>query len=513
LRQLIIGLLLVVALVGGSLGPSLRPSRTVLASTAVPPTSNPIAVSRIGLSTAVLGGTADDKPAAIAMDASGSAYVVGTTSSPDLPTTPGALRQTVGKAGIFIAKIRADGATLEYLAIVGGSGVDEARAVAVDGEGSAYVAGFTNSSDFPVSTSAFTTAAPGGGSFTSLDGKDAFVLKMSPDGSRLTYATYLGGTDGESASGIALGIDGSAYVVGSTSSPDFPVTEGAAISVLQNGRNGFVTKLSPDGSKLIYSTFLGGAGGLVQVANGIAVDSAGAAVVVGNTNARCKEQGSIVKLRPEGTAFELSTCLGGGSESYPTAVALDSAGGIYVSGTTFSRDLATDGAFSTTYRGGNEVFIGKLKANSPDIEYVTYLGGSGRTSSTARGDEVAGMAVDGLGNVTVVGHTNSPDFPTTPDAIATSLEPGRSGYLAKLSPDGARLVYGTFLDVGIVRAVAVDGRGSAVVVGARYHQDPSSIDGNMLAGSGGMDDVVMVTLAFDDIRLRTGQASRPARQQ
>jgi uncharacterized repeat protein (TIGR01451 family) len=225
----------------------------------------------------VLGGANDDRASGIAVGADGSAYVTGTTASPDFPTANAFQATLNGGSDAFVLKLDPAGAHLTYSTFLGGSGTDQGAAIAVGQGGEAYVTGLTTTSDFPLKNA--TQPTPGDVSFSG----DAFVTKLSADGGSLVYSTYLGGSSLDQGLGIAVGADGSAYVAGLTDSTDFPVLNapsGARPAPFGNG-DAFVSKLSPNGSAIQFSTYLGGSNS--DQANGIAVDSRGAAYVVGNT--------------------------------------------------------------------------------------------------------------------------------------------------------------------------------------------------------------------------------------
>jgi hypothetical protein len=196
-----------------------------------------------------LGGTYYDYAAAIAVDASGNAYITGETTSHDFPTTPVAFQDTLrGYSDAFFTKLNPAGSALLYSTYLGGSSEDGGRGIAVDASRNVYVTGYTHSSDFPSTSGAFQTSNSGGAS-------DVFVSKLNAAGTALIYSTYLGGSAGEGASAIVIDASGSAYVTGYTNSSDFPTTPGA----FQTTRGGaFVTKLYAAGSALLYSTYLGG---------------------------------------------------------------------------------------------------------------------------------------------------------------------------------------------------------------------------------------------------------------
>jgi len=242
--------------------------------------------SSLGYST-YLGGSSFDEGLSIAVDANGAACVSGVTGSSDFPTTPGAFQTTYG-GGIqdsFISKLDASGSELVYSTFLGGSNIDCFRTVcpiAVDANGSAYVAGNTMSTDFPTTPGAFQTSYRGG--FT-----DVFVVKLDASGSGLVYSTFLGGGGTDQGIGIAIDMSGSAYVTGSTDSTDFPITPGAFQKTWGGDNCGlypcpdaFLTKLNATGSALLYSTYLGG--NYDDYGEGIAVDGSGVAYITGWTH-------------------------------------------------------------------------------------------------------------------------------------------------------------------------------------------------------------------------------------
>lgn len=223
-----------------------------------------------------LGGTSTDLGTGIAIDGAGRAYVTGLTFSIDFPTTAGAYDTSRdGFYDAFVTKLDAAGANLAYSTYVGGNNSDYSQDIAVDTSGSAYVTGYTESTNFPTTSGAYDSSWNGGG-------LDVFVTKLNVAGSNLAYSTYLGGNDGDLAQGIAVDVTGSAYVAGHTFSSDFPTTAGAYDTSWNNSGDAFVTKFSPTGSFLAQSTFLGGTN--LDVGVGIAVDVNGDAYVVGYTS-------------------------------------------------------------------------------------------------------------------------------------------------------------------------------------------------------------------------------------
>jgi uncharacterized repeat protein (TIGR01451 family) len=234
-----------------------------------------------------LGGSGDDIGYGVAIDASGNAYVTGSTGSTDFPTTPGAFQGTLQGGSLpgdaFVTKLNPTGTALVYSTYLGGASADQANAIAVDSLGSAYVAGYTTSPDFPTTAGAFQTIYGGGGTPYG----DAFVTKLNLTGGALAYSTFLGGANADTANGIKVDDSGNAYVAGITRSSNFPTTAGA-FQTTYGGLSGFyplgdafATKLNTNATALVYSTFLGGAGD--DGAFGIDLSPAGEVYLTGTT--------------------------------------------------------------------------------------------------------------------------------------------------------------------------------------------------------------------------------------
>jgi Beta-propeller repeat len=442
--------------------------------------TRPLVIDPVLTYSAVLPG---GRATALAIDASGNAYVTGTTDSADFPTTPGAFQTTPGgppscfNADIcgdaFVSKLNAFGSALVYSTYLGGSGYDGANGIAVDASGNAYLTGQTWSPDFPTTVGAFQTTYGGGG--------DAFISKLNAAGSDLAYSTYLGGGDADAGSGIAIDASGKAYVTGATSSSNFPTTPGAFQTTYGGNGDAFVTKLNATGSALPYSTYLGGSGG--DGASGIAVDPWGRAYVTGGAGAGFPTTpgafqtpgggGFVTKLNPTGSALVYSTSSIGGF-----AIALDGAGNAYLTGGTWSSNFpTTPGAFQTTQQGEEDAFVSKLDASGSALLYSTRLDGT-------MDSEGSGIGVDASGNAYVTGVTISADFPTTPGAFQTTFiwytggECGFSlcwhAFVTKLNAAGSGLLYSTYLegsywDSG--KGLTVDASGSAYVTGSTGSPD------------------------------------------
>jgi len=378
---------------------------------------------------------------------------------------------------------------LFYSTYLGGSAVDHASQIAVDGSGNAYVTGVAASTDFPTTAGAAQTAFAG-------PFADAFVTKFDPTGS-VVYSTYLGGSDNDNGFGIAIDAAGNAYITGQTNSGTFPTTAGALRTTLGSNGMAFVTKLSPTGSALMYSTYLGGSGG--DTGFGIAVDVAGNAYVTGTTestdfpttpgafqpfNPAGGFRSFVAKLNPLGTGLLYATYLGGTGTDRAFSIAVDTTGNAYVTGDTTSTDFpTTPGTVQPVYPGiGGHMhaFVIQLNALGSAPVYSTYLGGGGGN------DQGLGVAVDGGGNAYVVGQAGSSDFPTTPGAFQLALRGAADGFVTKLNSSGSALIYSTYLggsDVDSVNGIAVDAAGNAYLTGNTASNDFPTTAGAFPAGN------------------------------
>ncbi|MFX0205459.1 MAG: SBBP repeat-containing protein [Candidatus Hodarchaeota archaeon] len=288
----------------------------------------------------------------------------------------------------------------------------------------------------------------------------------------LVYSTYLGGSDYDcdGCRGIAVDLEGAAYVTGWTYSDDFP-TQNPIQGTNAGLSDIFITKVSSSGSELVYSTYLGGY--YSDEGWGIAVDSQGAAYVAGSTSSddfpiQNPLQGSrvvgddifITKVSSSGSELVYSTYLGGSGHDYGRGIAVDSQGAAYVTGWTSSADFPIQNPIQGTNAGPYDVFIAKLSSSGAALVYSTYLGGSER-------DWGMSIAVDSQGAAYVTGWTDSADFPTQ-NPIQGSNAAGNDIFITKVNSSGSELVYSTYLggsgsDDG--RVIAVDLQGAAYVTG------------------------------------------------
>ncbi len=376
-----------------------------------------------------IGGSGADQINGMAVDPAGNVVVVGATSSSDMPFTRAVQASLRGPQDAFIAKLNASGTSLTFGTYFGGSGTDTGVAVALDISGNIYVTGNTSSSDFPT-LNAFQPIRPGQ--------QDAFVFKLDATGSTLFFSTFLGGSNNDTAMGIAVDGTGSAYVAGGTQSGNFPVAA-AFRSSLPGQQAAFLTKLASDGRSLVYSTFLGGNGGGMltpESATGVAVDSAGEACVTGVTSssnfpvlnayqssAAWGTHGFLTKFNAAGNGLAFSTYLGGSGRDWPMSVAVN-AEGIFVGGYTSSSDFPVLNAVQQSNAGMYDAFATEFDATG-NLVFSTYLGGGGT-------DSVNAIAADVSGNIVVAGNTMSSNFPLQ-NPLQSSDADGYSAFVSKIA--------------------------------------------------------------------------------
>ena len=431
-----------------------------------------------------LGASGRDDLRSIAVDDAGSVYVVGHTGSMDFPVTAGAFNVTYGGGffDVFVAKFRPGGDQLVWATYLGGSGEEYGLSIGVDAGGSVYVTGYTTSADFP------TRAA--------LDAEwnstDAFVTKLSPSGDALVFSTFLGGTGEDAGQALAVGSDGSVFVVGITGSLDFPTTASAPNRTHNGGFfDGFVAKLDPTGASLAYATYLGGA--QIESAVAVAIDAAGAAYVTGGTispnfittpgayDRQYNDLGPIplgdaylTKVNALGTAYAFSTFLGGAAADAGWGVQVDGAGRAYVTGYTESSNFpTTPGAMNETYLGGGDAFVTAFSTMGAMLAQSTFLGGTGS-------DQAFALRLDALDHPYVAGITTSTDFPVTSDAPNGTSRGGRDAFLAYLNTTLDVLTFGTYFGGSgsdDLYALAIDPYGHAYLGGLTLSTDLPTTSG------------------------------------
>ena len=471
------------------------------------------------LAATFVGGSGTDFISALALDSAGNVYVAGETDSIDFPgigpgSADGTLSPVLPDGAVsdgFVAKLNSDLSSILAATFLGGSSLsqpaiplDHIFALVLDNTGSVYVAGETNSIDFP---------GIGPGSADSiLAGTEGFVAKLNSDLSSILAATFLGGSDVDKVVALALDNTGNVYVAGGTDSSDFPgIGPGSADGTFVGGQRihsgvseGFVAKLSSDLSSILAATFMGGSG--EDRATVLALDSSGIIYVAGETEAidfpgvgpgsadstlAGPTEGFVAKLDRDLRSILKATFLGGSSNlDLPFAIALDNRGDVYVAGFTASSDFPgiDAGSADSTFAGPDEGFVAKLNSDLSSILAATFLGGGSVFS-----DNVGALVLDSTGNVYAAGNTGSSDFPGIDAGSADSTFAGPDeGFVAKLNSDLSSILAATFLggsgseSAGVL---ALDNTGNVYVAGNTDSLDfpgigPGSADSNARSGEG-----------------------------
>ena len=388
----------------------------------------------------------NDSAFALAVDGSGNAYVTGFTYSTNFPVTPGAYKTVYSgsAAEAFVTKLNPTGSALVYSTFLGGSDMEFAYGVGVDAQGRATVTGHTRSTNFPT-LNAFQSTCSG---CTASSG-DAFVTQLNAAGSALVYSTFLGGSSddhvlvGGSKKQGALTLDaaGNAYVVGTTSSTNFPTLNAFQPAFAGGASDVFITQIIPPGAQptatIGFSTYLGGNG--TDQAFGVALDGSGNVYVAGPTSSTNfptlnafqptrgggSWEGFVARLNPSGSALGYSSYLGGSGDDQIYGLAVDGGGRAVVVGRTTSGNFPLLNS-SQGLRGTADAFVTLVNASGNGLQLSAYLGGSSD-------DAAYSVAVDGAGNPYVAGSTRSTDFPTLGAIQGTTSGSFEDAFIAKVN--------------------------------------------------------------------------------
>ncbi len=384
------------------------------------------------ISATYLGGKAEDIIWSMSSDSTGNIYVAGYTWSPDFPVTKGAYDKSfnAGYTDAFIAKLNNSLTELLSSTYFGGSDEDYGYSLAIGHDGTAYIAGRTLSSDFPITTNAYDASKGNYG--------DVFIARLSGDLKEILASTYLGGNYDDSARSLLIDYGGNVYVAGRTGSPDFPITPGTFDDSYNDGGDGFVSRLKGDLSGLLGSTFLGGSSDDFIWAMGL--DSMGNLYLTGKTSSidflkttnaydtiyNGGDRDAFVTLvSGDLTNMLASTFLGGAANDWGYVIAIDLAGNVYVTGETSSHDYpTTSNANNMFYNGGErDAFISVLDGTLNRLFVSSFFGGD-------EYDYISTMTIDSDGNIYAAGYTNSPDFPVTKGAYDTTYN-GNDAFVLK----------------------------------------------------------------------------------
>jgi len=418
---------------------------------------SPLLIDPVVIFSTYVGGSGFDAIYAVANDSAGNVYIAGETSSGSLWNNTLPPRSS---RDAFVAKLNSNATEVDYTVYLGGSGNDSARALAVDASGNVYVAGVTSSLDFPTTNGAYATSET--------DQTNVFVTKLNSLG-QIQYSTYIGGA--VSGSNVALGVDssGAAYIAGQTTSPAFPVTAGVIQSTFGGGISDcFVTKLNPSGSGLLYSTYLGGSA--LDACSGIALDSTNNVYVAGVTYSsdfpvllplqglNGTANAFVSKINATGTALQYSTYLGGSNVDQANAIAIDSVGSTYITGSTSSVDFpVTAGVYQSALTGTYNTFVTKMAPNGASLIYSTFIGGSATDAATS-------IAVGQSGRAILSGYTSSTNYPTVLP-IQSTFEGAFDAFATVIDSTGTTIVFSSYFGgAGDDRAYAVGLTGGALYV-------------------------------------------------
>ena len=414
-----------------------------------------------------LGGTKAERVNAIKFDKNGFIYLAGFTNSPDFPVTPGAYcTQYKGELDGYVVKIDLKANRIVWATYIGGSNVDYLSDMSLDNEGNIYVVGNTLSSDFPVTIGAFDTSFKGTSGGSSGYHGDLYVSKLSNDGSKLIYSTFLGGSESESMENLTVDNEGCVYVCASTGSTDYPVTVDSYDTSFNGYNSGrylsdvVVSKLTKDGNALEYSYFLGGKGNEIGK---IGIDSKGNIVIVGTTSSKdfpvtngsqfptsdttFSQSGGalyVAVIDPTGKNLLYSSFINGSKANWPNGMLLDENDNLYITGFTGSSDFpVTKNAYQTVKKNNDDAFLLKFNMEQKKIVSCTYIGG---------GMADAGKCIlkNTDGNIILTGTTLSPDFPITLNAFDTSYNGcneqwGGDLFISIFDSTLSRLLYSTYL--------------------------------------------------------------------
>ena len=369
----------------------------------------------------------------IVVSGAGTAYITGSTTSINYPVVTPTIAAQVGGTDVFLTKLTSAGNGLVYSTYWGSTGFEEGTGVTVDPADNAYISGNTNAPNFPTQTP-FQAALAGG--------MDAFMTKFSVAGNSVVYSTYLGGAADDRAYDMTVADDAAVFVVGSTTSANFPTTPASVQPALAGSRDGFLTHFSLAGNALLWSTYVGGSG--EDEVFGIKIDAPMNSYLTGRTGsvnfptqvpAQALYGGGVndafaTKINPPGSAMVYSTFLGGSGDDQGQGISIDLTRNAFVTGSTRSANFPTQQAYQATLNGVSDAFVSKLNLAGSSLIYSTYLGGSGA-------DEGQGVGVDLVGSAYVTGFTESLNFPTASpfqaafggvrDAFVTKLVEGSGG--------------------------------------------------------------------------------------
>ena len=378
-----------------------------------------------------IGGVGDDVANDIAVSGAGTVYITGSTTSINYPVVTPTIAAQVGGTDAFLTKLTSAGNAIVYSTYWGSTGFEEGTAVTVDPADNAYIAGNTSAPNFPTQTP-FQAALAGG--------MDGFMTKFSVAGNSVAYSTYLGGASDDRVFDMAVADDAAVFVVGSSTSANFPTTSASVQPALAGGRDGFLTHFSLAGNALLYSTFIGGSGD--DEVFGMVIDAPMNAYLTGRTTSTNfptltplqplsgggANDAFVTKINPPGVAIVYSTYLGGAGDDQGQSIAIDTARNAFVTGSTTSQNFPRLDSIQGSLSGPSDAFVSKLDLAGAALVYSTYLGGLSAEAGF-------GIGVDLAGSAYVAGFTESSDFETL-NPFQAAFGGVRDAFVSKLDESG-----------------------------------------------------------------------------
>jgi hypothetical protein len=352
-----------------------------------------------------------------------------------------------------------------FATYLGGTSDDLYPRMALSQDESPVITGTTISTDFPVTPGAYQSEKE--------YAYDIIISKLDPTLSTMVFSTYLGGNSTENCSDIDVGQDGSIFVVGHTSSTDFPVTEDAFQTTNPGGvESGFISKLSADGTALSFSSYIGGSG--TDQIYVVMADQAGYTYLTGYTDSpdfpitsgTIYYPGSLFVVKFNQTATDLiySTRFPSG---YGCDIAIDEVGNTYLTGIAYDNHPVTPGAFQTQPQGSSNAFVTILNPTATEILYSTYLTGN-------QSDKGQSIKIAQNGEIIVGGWTFSNNFPITPGSCQPTYGGNQDGFVVRLDPTCSQMIWGTYLggfNIDFIQAMSLDNDENVIITGTTESDD------------------------------------------
>jgi hypothetical protein len=443
-----------------------------------------------------IGKNNSDYPTSVTVDIIGNAYITGTTRSNDFITTPGAFDKVLnGSYDIFVLKLNWNGSDILFSTFIGGKHLDRSGNIEIDSMENVIIAGQTESSDFPTTKGVYDTL---------YNGPDIFVLKLNNTGSSLLFSTFIGGNNGEFASDFAIDNSNNIYITGSTISPNFPTTPNAYNTSYSGTLDSFSLKLNSNGSKILYSTFIGGSD--EEWGRKIIIDKLGNAIISGETYSTDfpttpdanitvlmgRYDLFILKINQNGSKLIFSTLIGGWNYERVESITLDNDENIYATGWTVSTDFpTTSDAYNRTYKGVYDGIIIKFNYNGSKLLYSSYFGGNSQ-------DNVKNLMIDN-NYIIITGYTRSDDFPIIEGGHSDSLMGVSDFFISKFTLNFSYLIYSTFIggsgNEGSVTST-LDSVGNIYLVGSSNSSDLPTTPGAYKSNYSGGGDIYAFKVSF-----------------